>query len=259
MPDIPPTEDGHAPDVDNADAENHERVVITDKEAERYLYLLITLTTNNIRQRANAVIPPEAFDFIGPQRAAINEKMKAVLDLGLKIQNARHETTYHEALNQVIKDLVTFSSRPVVSMTVISRLWKYLDDNSKIPLKKNDTSLYPTNFSFRLNSFALKKGYQPLTWDEEKALCDQIKDWKDKKKTPEDIIKRLDSMLESARSSASFPTRRSREYAKNALINRKALDARVQHLLAIKKYLEDLFAKKAAEEKADAESSDKKV
>lgn len=228
-------------------------MAISSEQIREDLENLARLTTEKINERAEAIVPPEAMDYIGKERAAMNEKIKVITELGFRVQRLKRNPDDRESLHEAIKTLVSASKDPGESMSLISRIWKYLEEMEKIPFTPGDGRLEPVTFRMHLESWARQNGLEPLTQDEEHNLFDSIRKWR--RGIPvKDILQSLDYFISAASHKATFPTRASREYARNAGINRVALGGRVVRLQAIKSYLEKLFAGKPAE--ADTKPAD---
>jgi hypothetical protein len=236
---------------------------VTNAQVEQYLYRLIELTTDRIRQRADAIVPPEAVDFIGEERVILNEKIHLIIQMGLWMVDAIHESEREEsreqpvrdpaekiedenekikALNKTIKAFLSSSTDPVQSLAYISRIWKYLKDTAHTPYNPEEYRLGVSNFLSVLHRYADEHNLPPFTQAEKQDLFSVINDWKLGKPAAE-ILRMLDRRIEAASSRSSFPTRASREYARNRGIDRDALGRHVQHLREIKAFLEKLFQK----------------
>jgi hypothetical protein len=234
-------------------------------QAKKHLYQLAELTTDKIIQRPFAVVPPEAVDFLGRERAAMNEKILVITQMGFQMQKVirdadennspidtspvipeggiEDQNPHLKSLNTTIKSLVSSTAddvSKVTSMSVISRLWKYLAVESKIPFDMKRNFLSPVEFRMNLERYAREHNLPPWTQSEEYDLFSAIKQWK-KGDSTESILKHLGYSIDAAAHRASFPTRASREYARNRGIDRVALGYSVQRLREIKAFLEELF------------------
>ncbi len=235
---------------------------VDHRQVEDYVYRLADLTTNQIMQKSPALVPPEAVDFLGKERVAMNERINTIIKMSHQMVEAIRETKVKKEvtepiiiytdekiedlnpkikeLNSTIRSLVSFSTDPALSMSLISRIWKYLAAESNIPFDMHRPSLSPATFHMNLERYAREHNLPPFTEAEKHNLFAAIKDWK-LGKSPEEILKMLGYSIEAAAHRASFPTRASREYARNRGINRVALGQGVQRLREIKAFLEELF------------------
>ncbi len=238
---------------------------VDNHQVEQYILQLAELTTDHIRRRPNSLVPPEAVEFIGKERVAMNEKINAIVQMSFQMQEAIRETGKTETLceqalpgpdekigdanpriiklNEMIRSLVSFSVDPALSMSLISRLWKYQKVTMETPYDPKEYRLSPSTFHMNLERYARERNLPPFTENEKFQLFSAIKDWK-LGKPPEQILKMLGYSIDAASHRASFPTRASREYARNRGINRAALSENVYRLREIETFLKDLFRQK---------------
>lgn len=217
---------------------------VSTAQVESYAKQLLEIT----RMRERKTVPKEAEDYIGEARAEMHDRLKAVAEINWAILNVvcRRETTDNEKpiqeLNERIRRLVGASIDPAYSMSLISRIWRYLDDNVKKPYDSTEERATAASLQGVLNSHAKLLNLPPLSQDEVYYLCCQIENWKNGA-DPHLILKDLDFAISSAFNKANPRSRAARQVAKHRGENRQLMNQRVEKLRDIKNFLEKLFEK----------------
>ncbi len=218
-------------------------------QMDRYLLDLVDLTTERICERANAIVPPEAVDYIGRERSAMNEKIHVISELGFQMRNCFAKSLDREKLNESIRTLVSASSNPAQSMAIISRMWKHLAYNGNIPFKPKWNFMESPCFYPVLADYARQQNLSPLSVAEDSELCFDIRTWKDGT-SPERILKKLDAEIRkteqadaTAERALNTPARRQRRH-RSRMREHMVSRVYIKRLLEIRAFLEKLFQKK---------------